>query len=41
MKKKLNGWIVIGICIAALIAAVGVLFLIGQFGPEVIHHEPH
>jgi membrane protein DedA with SNARE-associated domain len=31
-KKKLNGWIVIGICIAAMAAAVGVLYLIGTYG---------
>jgi hypothetical protein len=31
-KKKLNGWIVIGICIAALVAAVGALYVIGQLG---------
>ena len=38
MKKKMSGWIVIGICFAALIAAAGLLILLGQFGPEEIHH---
>jgi membrane protein DedA with SNARE-associated domain len=31
-KKKMNGWLVIGICIAAMWAAVGVLYLIGTIG---------
>ena len=29
--KKINGWIVIGMCIGALAAAVGVLMLIGDY----------
>ena len=28
-KKKLNGWIVIGLCLAAIAAAVGAIYLIG------------
>jgi hypothetical protein len=32
MKKKLNGWIVIGICVAALAAAAGAIILLGQLG---------
>ena len=31
-KKKLNGWILIGICFGAMAAAVGVLYAIGQMG---------
>jgi hypothetical protein len=31
-KKKLNGWIVIGICIAMMAAAVGALYLIATYG---------
>ena len=31
-KKKLNGWIVIGLCLAAMWAAVGVIYLIGSMG---------
>jgi hypothetical protein len=30
--KKVNGWIIIGLCIAAIVAAVGVIYLIGQLG---------
>jgi len=30
--KKINGWILIGICIAAIAAAVGVIYAIGQLG---------
>jgi hypothetical protein len=30
--KKVNGWIIIGLCIAAIAAAVGVIYLIGQLG---------
>jgi hypothetical protein len=30
--KKVNGWLIIGLCIAALAAAVGVIYLIGQMG---------
>ena len=32
MKKKMNGWLVIGICIAAIAAAAGAIILIGQLG---------
>jgi hypothetical protein len=32
MKKKMSGWAVIGICIAALAATVGVLYFLGQMG---------
>jgi hypothetical protein len=31
-KKKLNGWVVIGICVAALAAAAGAIYLLGQMG---------
>jgi len=30
--KKMNGWLVIGITIAAIAAAAGVIILIGQLG---------
>jgi len=32
IMKKVNGWIIIGLCIAAIAAAVGVIYLIGQLG---------
>ena len=31
-KKKMSGWLVIGICIVALFAAVGVIYAIGAYG---------
>jgi hypothetical protein len=31
-KKKLNGWLVVGLCIAAMLLAVGVIYLIGTLG---------
>jgi len=30
--KKMNGWLVIGICLAAILAGVGAIILIGQLG---------
>jgi len=32
IMKKVNGWIIIGLCIGAIAAAVGVIYLIGQLG---------
>jgi len=32
-KKKLNGWIVVGLCIAAMFAAIGVIYFLGTLGP--------
>jgi len=31
-KKKMSGWAVIGLCLAAMLAAVGVIYLIGTLG---------
>jgi len=31
-KKKLSGWAVIGLCLAAMVGAVAVIFAIGQLG---------
>jgi len=31
-KKKMNGWLVVGFCIAAMLGAVGVVYLIGTMG---------
>ena len=31
-KKKLNGWVVIGICIAAMALAAGAIIALGQLG---------
>ena len=31
-KKKMSGWLVIGICFIAMAAAVGVIYLIGNLG---------
>jgi len=28
-KKKLNGWIVVGLCVAMIGAAVGAIYLLG------------
>jgi len=30
--KKMNGWLLIGICIAAIAAAAGMIYVIGQLG---------
>ena len=30
--KKINGWIVIGICVLAIAAVAGLIVLIGQLG---------
>jgi len=32
MKKKMSGWAVIGICLLTMVAAVGVIYAIGQLG---------
>jgi hypothetical protein len=32
MKKKMSGWLVIGICIAAMVAVAGLIILVGQLG---------
>jgi len=32
MKKKMNGWLLIGICFSAILMAVGAIILIGQLG---------
>ena len=39
--KKINGWIIIGICILAIAAAAGLIVLIGQLGPETIPGTQH
>jgi len=31
-KKKMSGWLVIGICIAMLAVAAGIIYFIGQMG---------
>jgi len=31
-KKKLSGWVVIGICIGTMVTAVAALYAIGQLG---------
>jgi hypothetical protein len=31
-KKKVSGWLIIGLCIAALAATAGLIYLIGQMG---------